>query len=148
MVQIIDYDLLVDELKRDIVRKSLKYINHDQVPGSHHFYISFLTSHPNVAMSRRLLERHPHEMTIVLQHQFRDLIVKEDYFGVTLQFDGIEEEIEIPYAALISFADPSVKFGLYFKQNKAKIQQNKSPAPHSTENKTDNVIILDQFRNK
>jgi uncharacterized protein len=114
MKKIIDYNLLVDELKRDIIKKSLKYIKNDQLPGAHLFFIAFTTTSPEVHISKQLLEKYPKEMTIVLQHQFRNLIVQDDYFSVTLYFDGIEEQIDVPYTAIISFADPSEKFGLHF----------------------------------
>lgn len=152
MVQIIDYDILIDELRHEIVKKSLKYIKADQMPGNHYFYIAFLTSHPDVRVSRRLLEKYPHEMTIILQHQFRDLVVRENFFSIILHFDGIEEQLEIPYASLISFADPSVKFGLHFKRDKmakksAKTEEKKSSEQAEKPTK-DNIISLEQFRNK
>lgn len=152
MVQVIDYDILIDELRHEIVKKSLKFIKADQLPGNHYFYITFLTSHPDVRVSRRLLEKYPHEMTIILQHQFRDLIVRENFFSIILHFDGIEEQLEIPYSSLISFADPSAKFGLHFKRNKmtrktAKMEENKSLEQDQKTTK-DNIISLEHFRNK
>ena len=50
----------------------------------------------------------PEEMTIVLQHQFWDLIVSETGFEVGLSFGGIPERLAIPLAAIKSFgADPA-----------------------------------------
>jgi len=151
MVQVIDYDILIDELRHEIVKKCLRFIKADQLPGNHYFYIAFLTSHPDVRVSRRLLEKHPHEMTIILQHQFRDLIVRENFFSVILHFDGIEEQLEVPYASLISFADPSVKFGLHFKRekipNSRKTIKTEEPKVDNIIEK-DNIISLERFRNK
>jgi hypothetical protein len=54
-------------------------------------------------------------MTIVLQHQFWGLEVGEDGFAVTLSFGGKHERLVVPYRSIVSFADPSVKFGLQFE---------------------------------
>jgi hypothetical protein len=84
------------------------------LPGDHHFYIAFDTRAPDVVMSRRLKEKYPEEMMIVLQHRFWDLAVTEEGFEVKLTFDGIPERLYIPYPALRVFFDPSVRFTLQF----------------------------------
>ena len=53
-------------------------------------------------------------MTIVLQHQFWDLEVYDDRFAVTLSFNEVSQRLDIPFAAVKVFADPSVEFGLQF----------------------------------
>ena len=53
-------------------------------------------------------------MTIVLQHQFWGLEVGDDKFSVTLTFSDTPERLTVPYAAVVAFADPSVRFGLQF----------------------------------
>jgi len=148
MKKVIDYNALVEELKRDVIKKSLKYIQNDQTPGAHHFFIAFATNKPGVEISKRLLEKYPGEMTIVLQHQFRNFSVQDTHFSVTLFFDGIEEELNIPYNAIISFADPSEKFGLHFKNTKTRTQIKKDTTQSLKSTTTDNIIMLDQFRNK
>lgn len=97
-----------------IVKQALGYISNGSLPGKHHFFISFLTSHPGVRISPALKEKYPEEMTIVLQHQFENLQITDEHFSVVLSFDNVKEKIEIPFDALIAFADPSVKFGLQF----------------------------------
>jgi len=148
MKKIIDYNLLVDELKRDIIKKSLKHIRNDHMPGGHHFFITFATTGAGVHISRQLLEKYPKDMTIVLQHQFRNLIVQDNHFSITLYFDGIEEQMDIPYTAITSFADPSEKFGLHFKNTKTRAHTKKDASLQAPEQSPDNVIVLDQFRNK
>ncbi|MCH9753373.1 MAG: hypothetical protein K0T99_00535 [Alphaproteobacteria bacterium] len=150
MVRVIDYDSLVDELRWNMIKKALRHIKNDQIPGDHYFYISFLTSDPEVKLSRRLLERYPEEMTIVIQYQFKHFEAKNLSFKVTLQFDGIDEELEIPYSSITSFADPSVKFGLNFRDKKDnKIHSKKKTKPKvTTIQESDNVVVLDKFRKK
>mgnify|MGYP003392230802 CR=1 FL=1 len=80
--------------------RMLRLAASEGLPGEHHFYVTFRTSHPGVAISPGLHARHPEEMTIVLQHQYRDLAVGEDAFSVTLRFGGAPERLHVPFAAL------------------------------------------------
>ena len=109
------YDLWVESALRQVINNALNHVAAHGLGGDHHFYISFLTEHPGVSIPPRLLAQHPNEMTIVMQHQFDDLQVNDDGFGVTLSFGGKKERLEIPYAAVISFSDPSVSFALQLK---------------------------------
>ena len=113
--QSIDYETLQNEAMRGVVRAVLMRTAKSGLPGDHHFYISFDTGTPGVGLSKRLKEKYPTEMTIVLQHRFWDLIVGEDRFEVKLTFDGIPERLVVPFAALKVFFDPSVRYGLQFE---------------------------------
>ncbi len=102
------YDALVEDALRDVLRRALAYVAERGLPGDHHFYITFRTGHPGVDIPEHLRTRFPNEMTIVLQHQFWGLDVGEDAVGVTLTFSDVPERLTIPFAAVTSFADPSV----------------------------------------
>jgi hypothetical protein len=112
----IDYAKLQQEAMRGVVRAVLQRIVKTGLPGEHHFYISFLTQAQGVILSKRLREKYPTEMTIVLQHRFWDLIVSDDRFEVKLTFDGIPERLVVPFAAIKVFIDPSVRYGLQFDE--------------------------------
>jgi hypothetical protein len=112
----IDYEKLQQEAMRGVVRAVLQRIVKTGLPGEHHFYVSFLTQSPGVILSKRLKEKYPSEMTIVLQHRFWDLIVSDDRFEVKLTFDGIPERLVVPFAAIKVFIDPSVRYGLQFDE--------------------------------
>jgi hypothetical protein len=109
------YPTLIDQAMRGVVRDVLKRVQATGLPGEHHFYISYSTTHPGVKMSDGLRSRYPKEITIVLQHQFWDFKVEEHMFHVTLSFSGVPEKLTVPFAALTAFADPSIKFGLQFQ---------------------------------
>jgi hypothetical protein len=111
----LDYARLVREALRDVPRQALRLAASDGLPGDHHFYLTFRTSHTGVALSPGLHARYPDEMTIVLQHQYRDLAVGEEAFSVTLRFGGAPERLHVPFAALVAFADPAAKFALRFE---------------------------------
>jgi uncharacterized protein len=111
----IRYDLLAQEALRGVLRRVLTDVAKNGLPGEHHFYVTFDTGAPGLKISERLRTEHPEEMTIVLQHQFWDLIVTEDAFEVGLSFKGIPERLLIPFEAVKGFFDPSVQFGLQFE---------------------------------
>lgn len=147
----LNYDQLIQEALRGVVRKSLEAVAKEGLPGNHHFYISFRTDRQDVKMPEHLREKHPSEVTIVLQHQFWDLEVQAKGFGVSLSFNGAQERLYIPYAALVSFMDPSVKFGLQFVPDEEEVEAGPSlstVSPNPTKGKDGNVVTLDSFRKK
>ena len=108
------YDALVDDALRSVVRRVLTQVAEKGLPGSHHFYISFRSTDPGVELPEYLRAKYPEEMTIVLQHQYWDLIIGSSHFEVTVSFNKQQERIKVPFAALSAFVDPSVRFGLQF----------------------------------
>ena len=112
---LIRYDLLVQDALRSVLRKVLAETARDGLPGNHHFVIAFRTDAPGVRLSPKLRKEFPHEMTIVLQHQFWNLTVTEQGFEVGLSFQGNPETLAIPFDAVTGFFDPSVEFGLKFE---------------------------------
>ncbi|TYL90995.1 hypothetical protein FXB40_30710 [Bradyrhizobium rifense] len=110
----IRYDVLARDALRGVLRKVLTDAAAHGLPGEHHFFITFVSKAEGVKISSRLLAQYPEEMTIILQHQFWDLTVLEDRFEVGLSFGGIPERLIVPFSAIKSFLDPSVKFGLQF----------------------------------
>jgi len=113
--QQIDYEALTQDALRGIVRAVLQRVATSGLPGDHHFYIAFDTRAPGVVVSRRLKERYPEEMTIVLQHQFSRLVVNEERFEVTLSFGNVPERLTVPLTAVRRFFDPSVRFIIHFE---------------------------------
>jgi hypothetical protein len=114
MAKSINYGQLMHKALRGLIAEVLAQVARDGLPGAHHFFITFDTTHPGVDMAPSLRERYPGEMTVVLQNQFEDLAVMKDRFSVTLSFGNVPQPIVIPFAAVRTFADPSVNFGLKF----------------------------------
>lgn len=111
---LLGYNDMVERAMRSVVREALSRAAQHGLPGNHHFYITFRTDHPDVELPNRLKDKYPDEMTIVLQHQFWGLQSDEEGFDVELSFNQMHEHLRIPFDALITFADPSVNFGLQF----------------------------------
>lgn len=161
---LMDYAHMALEALRHVPRMALQRAAEEGLPGGHHLYISFLTQADGVKLPDFLHQRYPEEMTIVLQHQFWGLEVTEDHFAVTLAFNGRHERLIVPFAAMTAFSDPSVPFGLQFREPvegetaEAMDDAAKPPqagtldaASESTpdgERKTGEVVTLDQFRKK
>jgi hypothetical protein len=111
----IRYDVLARDALRGVLRRVLTDAAEHGLPGEHHFFITFLSTAEGVKLSPRLLAQYPEEMTVILQHQFWDLVVTEDRFEVGLSFGGIPERLVVPFNSIKSFFDPSVQFGLQFE---------------------------------
>jgi uncharacterized protein len=111
----IRYDVLAQAALRGVVRTVLADVAKNGLPGEHHFKITFDTSSPGVRLSDRMRAQYPEDMTIVLQHQFWDLIVTEQAFEVGLSFGGIPERVAVPFEAVTAFYDPAVQFGFQFE---------------------------------
>jgi uncharacterized protein len=111
----IRYDILTQDALRGVVRTVLEDAARNGLPGEHHFYVAFDTRAEGVKLSQRMRAQYPEEMTVVLQHQFWDLVVADDQFEVGLSFGGVPERVVVPFAAIKSFVDPSVQFGVQFE---------------------------------
>ncbi len=148
------YDQLAQHALRGVVREALRRVEKSGLPGEHHFYIAFNTQYPGVDIGARMSQRYPREMTIVLQHQYENLIVRDDRFEVQLSFDNIPERLVIPFNAVKGFLDPSVQFGLQFEvvavepaEGGEKSAESKAD-PEAEDPDKPKVVSLDSFRKK
>ena len=153
-----DYDSLVEEGLKDVVKRVLKITSETGLIGNSHFFISFNGDDPDVIVPNELKNTDNSEIKIIIQHQFWDLKSTDNHFEVTLSFNGKKKNISVPFKALTSFTDPSVGFGLQFKTDK-QLQlsngenQTELPdiekTPKSSENiKSGEIVSLDAFRDK
>ncbi len=149
-----DYERMMDRALRVVMREALTEAAAKGLPGNHHFYITFRTDHPGTQVPPSLKQRFPREMTIVLQYQFWGLEVEERRFAVTLSFDSRHERLEIPFAAVTAFVDPSVQFGLQFQSGEEERPDPAPPPPAEAEDAPpgapagDRIVKLDAFRKK
>src|SRR5579862_1684689 len=111
----IGYRALTDAALRGVVREALRRVEKQGLVAAHHFRLTFKTNYPGVEIPDFLREQYPEEMTIILQHQFWGLKVKEHHFEVTLTFKKMLATLAVPFQALTAFLDPGVQFGLQFQ---------------------------------
>ncbi len=147
MAQGIDYGNLMHRAMRGLIQQVLTRVANDGLPGAHHFFITFDTTHPGVGMADWLRARYPAEMTIVLQHWFENLSVDDEGFAVTLNFGNQPEPLRIPFDALRTFVDPSVEFGLRFETHEAADDEDENEDdPPASPSRGAEVVSLDKFR--
>ena len=155
-----DYDFLVEESLKHVVKKVLKITSETGLIGNSHFFITFNGDDPSVIVPPELKNANNSEIKIIIQHQFWDLKTSEDHFEVTLSFSGEKKNISVPFKAITSFTDPSVGFGLQFKiddnfknTSLSKIENsdaNKQAITNldDTDLKSGEIVSLDEFRDK
>ena len=153
MADEIDYGNLMHNAMRSLIQDVLTEVKNNGLPGEHHFFITFDTNHAGVKMASWLKDRYPTEITVVMQHWYDDLEVKDDGFSVTLNFGDTPEHLVIPYEAILTFVDPSVEFGLRFETNEEdedtdeqKPTVSKESIKYDTKKETGQVVSLDNFR--
>jgi uncharacterized protein len=148
MARSIDYGNLMHRAMRGLIQTVLSDVADHGLPGNHHFFITFDTNHPDVAIAEWLRARYPDEMTIVVQHWFENLNVTDDGFTITLNFGNAPEPLVIPFDAVRTFVDPSVEFGLRFETHEDDededdddpVDDEDDPRPEAE------IVSLDQFR--
>ena len=155
-----DYDFLVEESLKNVVKKVLNITSKTGLVGNSHFFITFNGNDPDVLVPPELKSSDSTEIKIIIQHQFWDLKTSDDHFEVTLSFNGEKKNIFVPFKAITSFTDPSVGFGLQFKiqdhlkdtnlaicesvdPKKLKISDSENKDAKSGE-----IVSLDEFRDK
>lgn len=143
----INYDKLVEKSLRNVVYYALKIVEEQGLPGENHFYITFKTNFPGSSVSKNLKIQYPDTMTIVLQNQFDNLIVRHNSFSVDLSFGGVPQTITIPYDAITYFADPFAKFGLSFEQENFDDTEDLSASQPAALGNAE-VISIDNYRKK
>ena len=155
-----DYDFLVEESLKNVVKKVLKITSETGLIGNSHFFITFNSNDSSVIVPPELKNADNSEIKIIIQHQFWDLKTSEDHFEVTLSFSGEKKNISVPFKAITSFTDPSVGFGLQFKiednlkntsLSKIESSDDNKPAIKNLDDadlKSGEIVSLDEFRDK
>lgn len=160
----VDYQTLLDKAMLGIVKTILIQVQEEGLKDEQCFYISFRTDFPGVILSGYIKQRYPKEITIVLQHQFKNLRVLSDKFSINIAFGGVAETIEVPFSALTSFVDPIADFNLQFKRDKKekeveelkpqiqadlkKMTVRKLTKVQGSGGKSGEIIAIDKFRKK
>lgn len=147
MIDEINYDVLMEKALKTVVVEALKVAAEEGLSDKNHFYITFQTSHPLVRMDSALLNKYPEEMTIVLQHQFANLLINDNYFEVDLSFNNIPHTIRVPWEAITYFADPYARFALSFS-SPATGGVKTEETSQKVSGGTADIISIDSFRKK
>jgi len=155
MTRSIDYGNLMHRAMRGLIQQVLSDVRDHGLPGAHHFFITFDTTHPEARLADWLKQRYPSEMTVVMQHWYDNLDVTDEGFSITLNFGDAPEDLYVPYDAIQTFVDPSVEFGLRFETQdddgdddpeQIATDQDTDPAPDDEHQSDAEIVSLDSFR--
>ena len=158
MQDLIGYDEIIENSMRSVIYETLKKVEKTGLLGKHYFVLTFLTNFPGIVLPKSLKEKYSDEMTIVVQHQYKGLVVEHELFKISLSFNGKYEKLVVPYRSITSFADPSMNFGLKFSVNYDDLEgeELKESLNHANKNDTKTkkpivdlsakVVSLDAFR--
>ena len=147
----IHYSQILKKNMLNVFRDVLKNIEANGLQEGHHLYISFKTDSKKVVIPDWLKEKHPKEMTIIIQYEYYNFKVKNESFNICLSFNDIKANITVPFDAVISFADPYANFGLkLINEETNKKLSDKKPKRKKTvikKNKNkDNIIEFQKFK--
>jgi hypothetical protein len=155
---LLPYERWIANALRHVVVQAIEHVAKHGLPGGHHFYISFRTAYPGVVIPARLRAQYPEEMTIVLQHQFWDLKLDHEArtISVGLSFGGVPSTLVIPLDALVSFADPHIRYALRFDPIEpppklpvlVAVTDKPAPSPDPEAEPAPTVVSLDAFRRR
>ena len=147
MTRKINYQGLLEDALKSVVKETLRFAQVNGLGGTSHFYITFKTREKGVVIPDFLTLKYPDVMTIVLQYSFSNLNVSDEEFGVMLTFDGRPFYIRVPFSALVEFKDPSVDFILQFHPERGGNIGNDLELPlEENAKKESKVVSLDEFR--
>jgi len=147
----IHYSQILKKNMLNVFRDVLKNIEANGLKEGHHLYISFKTDSKKVVIPDWLKEKHPKEMTIIIQYEYYNFKVKNDSFNICLSFNDIKADITVPFNAVISFADPYANFGLKLihEEINKKLSDNKPKRKKTVIKKRggkDNIIEFQKFK--
>ena len=154
---VLDYPRWITEALRVVAQRALEHVEHEGLPDEHHFLLSFRTRAEGVRVPAFLRDQYPEEVTVVLQHQYWDLVVDEEAFSVTLTFGGARQRLFVPWPALTAFADPAAQLALRFEMAAAEEEgrgeaEGDSGPPGAGEDTSGDepgqVVSLDRFRRR
>jgi hypothetical protein len=147
----IHYSQILKKNMLNVFRDVLKNIEINGLQEGHHIYIAFQTDSKKVVIPDWLKEKHPKEMTIIIQYEYWNFKVKNDSFNIGLSFNDINADISVPFDSVISFADPYANFGLKLINEKInkKLSDKKPKRKKSVIKKNkgiDNIIEFQKFK--
>ena len=108
----LDYKSLIKSSLIEVIKHALKKTSEYGISNGHHFYITFDTTNPKNKIPEYLKKDYPKTMMVVIENEFWNLKVEEDYFSVDLKFKGKIDHLKINFSSLKTFVDPSVSFTL------------------------------------
>ena len=137
----INYDLILKKNMLNVLKDILIEIKKNGLKEGHNLYISIDVNNNKIKMPNWLKQNFPNEITIVIQYEYWNLKINKNSFNITLSFNDVKADLDIPFDSIISFGDTYANFGLKLMNDKNKVK--KEP---KTKVKNDNIIDFNKFK--
>ena len=142
----LDYKSLIKSSLIGVIKHALKKTSEYGISNGHHFYITFDTTNAKNQIPEYLKKDYPKTMMIVIENEFWNLKVEQQYFFVDLKFKGKIDRLKINFDSIKTFVDPSVSFTLNLDMEEKIISEKTSQSKKvlkkkQLENKS-NIIFL------
>jgi hypothetical protein len=102
---------------RYIVKEILMDVERYGLIGRQHFYIQLSLNSTDLVIPDRVRLRYAADgvvLLIIRKNEYANLSVSDFGFKIELGFDGIGENVFVPFTAITNFSDPSENFALEF----------------------------------
>lgn len=148
----INYTEILKKNLINVFKDVLLDIETNGLQDGHSLYITFKTENSKIKMPNWLKNKHPKEMTIIIQYEYWNFKVKKNSYKISLSFNDIKTDLDIPFESVISFVDPYANFGLRLIQEGDKDNLKKTKPKSSkkakkiTKKKMNNVIDFNKFK--
>ena len=117
---IIEYNKILKKNLENVLKEVLKIISNEGLKKGHHLFITFDPNNKGTKIPLWLKKQRPEIMTIVIQYEYWDLIIRKEDFSIRLSFNDIKTKITISFNSVVSFADPYANFGLKIQDKELK----------------------------
>lgn len=116
--QTINYNALIEDAMRNVIKNALKKIEENKTTKKYCFVFKIDTMNKKVVLPAYIKVQYPEEITIIIQHQFENLSVKQTSFSVDLSFGGRISNVVIPFDSILSFSDQEAGLELRFNNGR------------------------------
>lgn len=137
----INYKLLFNKSMYGLIKECFQHISGNANPI--HIILSFFTYFPKVVLPEYLKKEYPKIITIVLQHQFKNLTIDNDSIKITLTFKGVDENVSIPFNSIASYFDVNQNFEITLYND---VITPNSQNDTSSKTEKDNIIFLNKWK--
>lgn len=113
----VDYNRLIEKAMRGVIKSALEEIKKSNYKKKYCFMFEVDTQFDGVVLQKDVLSQYPKSITLIIQYQFSNLIIFDDYFSVDLSFGGVVSNVKIPFDSILAFSDKENGFEIRFRDN-------------------------------
>lgn len=137
----------------NIIKEAISTFANQEYYKQIHIAVTLSTKYKGVVLPEYIKESYPDIITLIIQHQFRNLKVNDNDFSVILSFKGKDENVIVPFKSITKYVDLLANFSLDLNQYEnihSQINEEVKKESTNTNNisrtSQDNIIFIDNFR--